>query len=410
MRLAVIGLGSRGRGAYIWNLKKYKDIELAAICDINPVVLGFVRDKYADDAKCFDNDDEFFKAGRLADWLVVATPDKEHYRHAMAALRLGYHLLLEKPVTDVPEELDDIIKLANEQRRTVIVCHVLRYSPYFSKIKEILDTGVIGDIVSINHQENVGYWHFAHSFVRGNWHNTDFAAPLLLAKNSHDFDLLNWYIGRECLRVSSFGSLTHFNAANKPEGAAEYCLGGCKAKKNCPYDAEKFYCRYASVLIWARSVVAGFPNPSNSQLREIIKTSNYGKCVYQSNNNINDHQVVNMEFDGGVTATLTVSAFSRMFYRRIHILGTKGELFGADNAYRLRLNIFGKGGKTIFVPPRLSGHGGGDYGICETLHKLMRGEAVGDDLLTTIDVTAKSHRIAYAALLSEKTGEQVGIM
>jgi predicted dehydrogenase len=407
MKLAVIGLGSRGRGAYIRNLKRYKDVELAALCDINPAALEFTRNRYAPKAECYGSDDAFFAAGRHADWLIIATPDRLHYRHAMAALRLGYHIMLEKPVTDVPQEMDELTAFAAETGRTVIVCHVLRYSPFFAKIKDVIESGAIGEIVSVNHEENIGYWHFAHSYVRGNWHNTGIAAPLLLAKNSHDFDLLQWYIGKPCLRVSSFGSLRFFNGTHKPEGATAFCLGGCKVKDNCPYDAEKFYCRYASMLVWARGIVSGFPNPSNAQLRETLQTSDYGRCVFQSDNNINDHQVVSMEFEGGAVANLTVSAFSKSFYRRIHITGTEGELLGSDHSHRLTLNRFGKGSKRMLLLPTHVGHGGGDAGMAETLHKLMRGEHVPPGLLTTIDQTAKSHKIACAALLAEKEGRQV---
>lgn len=409
MKLAVIGLGSRGRGAYLTNLKKYKDIEVTALCDINPATLAFTRDKFAPKAQCFDDDAAFFEAGKLADWLIVATPDKEHYRHAMAALALGYHVMVEKPVTDVEAELDALAAEAKARDRTVIVCHVLRYSPYFGKIKEIIDSGVIGDLVSIVHEEGVGYWHYAHSFVRGNWCNTDKSAPFLLAKCCHDFDLLNWYIDQPCLKVSSYGSLDYFTEKNRPEGAADFCLGGCKIKDSCPYNVERLYLRKTSLLFWGRPMAAGLPNPSIAQTREALKTGDYGRCIYASNNNVCDHQVTSLSFGGGITASFAVNAFTRHFVRQTHIFGTKGELYGIDNEHKLRLNVFGKNPKTVRVKAGLVGHSGADTGICETLHKLMQGEAVNRDHLTTIDVTVKSHKMVYAALESARTGETVEV-
>lgn len=422
MDLAVIGVGSRGRDAYMINLKNYKDIRFTALCDKNPMTLDSVRDEYAPDAKCFTDENLFWQAGRLADWIIIATLDKDHYRHIIKALELGYHVMVEKPVTESAEELDEIIALAKERQRKVVVCHVLRYAPYFRSIKEMVSSGTIGDIITIRHEEDIGFWHFAHSYVRGNWRNTDVAAPLPLAKNSHDFDLLYWLIGKECVSISAFGGLRVFKKDNMPEGAAAFCLGGCKAKQSCIYDAEKFYLDIAAgknVEVWGKgffpdvirngywSVITNIPNPTEEETRCALQTGAYGRCVYRCDNNVHDHLSVNMLFDGGVTASFTVSAFTREFCRRMHITGTKGEIIGTDNALTYTLNVFCQGSEPVTFSQSSGGHGGGDPGICETLHKIMRGEPVEEGLLTTIDVTAKSHRIAFAAIESVKTGQTV---
>ncbi len=408
IRLAVIGLGSRGRGAYLTYLKKYRDITITALCDINPLTLEAVRERYAPQAQCFSDDAAFFAAGKLADWLIIATPDNAHFMHAKAALELGYHLLLEKPVTPVPEQLEELAALAAEKQRTVIVCHVLRYSPFFGKIKEVLDSGVLGDIISINHQENVGYWHYAHSYVRGNWRNTEVAAPFLLAKCCHDFDLLRWYADKPCLRVASNGSLSYFREEHAPPGAPEYCLDGCPAK-DCPYHVNRWYLKHISALFWTRPIITGLPKPSIAQTREILRRGQYGRCVFRCDNNVNDHQSVAMLFADGMTVNFQVNALTRGFTRKIQIFGTKGELTGQDSLYRLRLKEFGKGARTVWIKPVISGHLGADSGICDTLHRLMNGEQVNAAYLTTLDVTVLSHKMVYAALESERTGQSVQV-
>jgi len=406
IRLAVIGLGNRGRGAYLTNFKKYSDIEITALCDTNPATLEAVRAQYAPNARCFADDAAFFAAGQLADWLVIATPDNAHYPHARAALNLGYHLLLEKPVTAVPAQLDELVALAKEQERRVIVCHVLRYSPFFGKIKELLDEGAIGELVSVNHQENVGYWHYAHSYVRGNWRNTEVAAPFLLAKCCHDFDLLQWLVDRPCESIACVGGQSYFREKNAPDGAPSHCMDGCPAK-DCPYHVERLYLKKLGLLFWARPTITGLPKPTIDQTRELLRKGDYGRCVFRCDNNVNDRHGVLLRFAGDIPVNFQVNALTRHFTRRIQLFGTKGELTGQDTLYHLRLKTFGKGAKTIPIKPAASGHLGADPGICDTVHRLMCGENVNEKYLTTIDVTAQSHKLVYAALASAESGETV---
>lgn len=406
MKLAILGLGARGRLVYLNHMSKYSDVDIAALCDIKKDVLETSKQNYAPKARCFDNEKDFFSAGKMADFLVIATQDRDHYRHAMAAMKLGYHLILEKPVTGVETELDEILAYSKEHNRKILVCHVLRYAPFFQKIKEILDSGLIGDVVNIVHQENIGFWHFAHSFVRGNWRDENATSPILLAKTCHDFDLLYWYIGKECTGVSSYGSLNYFTKENQPKGAVSYCLNGCAVKKDCPFDAEKLYCSpFAQTGADQYEVAMGKLNASKKEAREILKISPYGRCVFACDNNVNDHQVVNMQFEGGATATLTLSAFTKNCYRRIHIMGTQGDLHGTDITKTITVNLFGKPSKIFQAKPVATGHGGGDKGFCDTIHQFMQGKEIDENLLTTIDVTARSHKIIYEAVRSSVSKE-----
>lgn len=184
----------------------------------------------------------FFAQGVISDALIISTQDASHYKIAKQAIITGYKIiLLEKPVSGVKEEYTKLRDLAHKNNALLIVCHVLRYSNYYNKIKKIISSGQIGNIVSINHTENVGYFHFAHSFVRGNWHDESVSTPSILAKCCHDLDLISWFMDSPCVSVSSIGSLNFFKKENAPEGATPTCMGGCKAKKNCPYDAESLY-------------------------------------------------------------------------------------------------------------------------------------------------------------------------
>ena len=397
---AHLGLGSRGR-VYLGGFSRYKDVSVAALCDINPAMADAAAARFPK-ARRFDTEEAFFAAGRLADWLIIATPDPCHYRHASAALDLGYDLILEKPVTAHPEELDALCAKAKALGAKVLVCHVLRYSPFFRAVKGVIESGRLGDIVNIVHEENVGYWHYAHSYVRGNWRNTEVAAPFLMAKCCHDFDLLYWLAQKPCERVQAFGSLKYFNREHMPEGAASHCLRGCPYVKTCNYSVEKLYLR-PSMLIWARGIAAARPKaPPAKELRRILTDGQYGRCVYQSDNDVCDHHSVAIRFAGGVTATMSVSAFSFGFTRRIRVQGTKGELFGRDHAMRLHIHEFGKLPRIVKVrrDNLFTGHGGADGAFVKAAHAVMAGGPIDPQNMTTIEQTRISHNMVYAALES----------
>ena len=295
--VAVVGLGGRG-SVYAECEALYSDeMEIVAIADIIPEKVEKWAKKYhIPKERCFSSAEELLKEDRLADVMFICTQDRQHVGHAIPALEKGYHLLLEKPISPDPAECKRLAEIANQYNRHVVVCHVLRYTPFYQKIKEIIDSGVIGDIVSIQAIENVAYWHQAHSFVRGNWRNSDTTSPMILQKCCHDMDIFVWLSGKNCKRVSSFGSLTLFREDRAPEGSTLRCVDGCKVKDSCPFDAEKIYVTNEKTGILHEN--SGWPcdilalEPSEETVREALKTGPYGRCVYHCDNNVVDHQAV----------------------------------------------------------------------------------------------------------------------
>ncbi len=411
--ISVIGLGNRGT-EYMGFIKAFhsKKAKIVALCDISQQALDDIAPKFSiPKDKQFISTESFFAKGVISDALIISTQDASHYEITKQALLTGYkYILLEKPVSGNKAEYIELRDLAKEKGALLIICHVLRYSNYYGKIKEIISSGQIGDLVSINHTENVGYFHFAHSFVRGNWHDEFASTPSILAKCCHDIDLIAWFADSPCASVSSVGDLRYFRKENAPEGAAMRCMDGCKAKKNCPYDAESLYITdpfyKAKFIKFMGRTLTGKAKNSKADIVNAIKYGDYGRCVYHSDNNVCDHQLVNMTFKNGVKAVLTMNAFSDKMFRECHIMGTKGELIGYGN--KLKMRVFGSRPKNIsFGPVSLGGHVEGDIRIVAGFIKLICGETTDLKDITTIDATVISHDIALAAEESRKNGGEL---
>ena len=294
-----------------------------------------------------------------AEIAIICTQDKAHFEPTMRALELGYHVLLEKPMSPSPEECIKMVEKADEMNRTLTICHVLRYTPFWDRIKKIVQNGDIGEIASIQLNENVEYMHMSHSFVRGNWKNKETSSPMILAKSCHDMDIISYIMDKDCKRINSFGSLMYFNENNKPEGAPLRCLDGCPVENECPFHAGRYYLGIGRG--WAMKFTE---ENSNEAIVERLNHTDYGKCVFQSDNDVVDHQVVNMEFENGATATFSMSAFTREQTRIVQIMGTKGEIRG--NMQTNEISIFDfltREEKVVKFPEVSSGHGGGDEGI-----------------------------------------------
>ena len=409
-KISVIGLGNRGT-EYMGFLKAFhsKKVELYALCDIRQQALDDISPKFSiPKERQFLSTDEFFSKGIISDALIISTQDASHYEITKKAILTGYkYILLEKPVSGVKGEYTELRDLAKENGVILIICHVLRYSNYYSKIKEIISSGKIGDIVTINHTENVGYFHFAHSFVRGNWHDEFASTPSILAKCCHDIDLIAWFMDSPCESVSSVGSLKYFNKENAPEGATPYCMGGCKAKKNCPYDAEALYITdpfyKAKFIKYMGRTLTGKAKNSKADIKNAIRSGDYGRCVFMCDNNVCDNQLVTMKFKNGAFAVLNMNGFSNKMFRESHIIGTKGELYGSGT--KLKMHTFG--GRTTNVNTgalKVSGHVEGDMRIVSGFVKLVCGETTDLTDITTIDATMISHNIALAAEESRKNG------
>ena len=408
--VSIIGLGGRGGEAYGRYMALLKDkFRITHICDINHTRLG----KYGEIFEVpvenrFDDEDTFFQK-KWSDLLVIATPDRMHVRMAKKALELGYDIMLEKPISDSVEELQELTKFAHEKNRKVIVCHVLRYTVFMKKLKELLNAGEIGKLVSVDQTENVVYWHEAHSYVRGNWRNTDVAVPMIMAKCCHDLDLIQDFVGSKCKSVSSMGSLFYFKPENKPEGSADRCLS-CKYVDTCVYSAKRIY-----VEMWKN--VGGPKNagPFNlitdacplteDALIQSIKEGPYGRCVFNCDNNVVDNQTVIMQFENGVTATLKMEAFVKQGGRDIRFFGTEGELNLCEAEGKITLKKY-FGEDTVWklddLTDDLEGHGGGDHRIIEYVYDVMTNES--ESLTTSIDNSVESHYMALAAEESRING------
>ncbi|MDD3336831.1 MAG: Gfo/Idh/MocA family oxidoreductase [Eubacteriales bacterium] len=410
--VAIAGCGARGMDTYAKCVEKLNGrAKIVAAADIDPEKLQMMRHHHGlSEAQCYPSADAMLAAGRLADVMFICTPDRLHYAQARKALELDYHLLLEKPISPIAEECAELAALAGERKRLVVVCHVLRYTPFYRELKRLLDSGVLGELSSIQAIEQVAYWHQAHSFVRGNWRNAELSSCMILQKCCHDMDILLWLAGKHAKRVSSFGSLQHFKAENAPEGAPLRCTDGCPHGDTCPYNAVRFYTTrfHDEGDEWPVNVVA--PEPTEEKLAQALREGPYGRCVYHCDNDVVDHQVVNLELENGATVNFTMCAFTAHGGRNIRLMGTHGEIFGDMKANTIRVMPFVGEEKLIDVSKLaddFSGHGGGDARMVdELIHLLEEGDSPALPL-TSIDRSVESHLVAFAA---EKSRLQNGMV
>ena len=336
IRVAVIGCGNRGADVYARHLQA-QGAQVVALVEPRPERLEEVAARLGVPAEGqFTSAEAFFALGRVADAVVIATPDDRHVEPCLAALALGYDVLLEKPVCLREEELDLLLRAEAASSGRVTVCHVLRETAFFQAVHEVVALGRLGRLVVIQHAENVAFWHYAHSYVRGNWRASPPAAPFLLAKSCHDLDLLRWFAGSPPLRVSSVGTRLHFRPEEVPAGASGRCLT-CPLT-DCAYDARRIYGAFAPD-VWPNTVLTA----GGLSVEEALLWGPYGACVYNGQNDVVEHQAVTAEFAGGVTAQLTVSAFTHNNTRTLKLLGTRGELRGHMERGELELHDFAAG-------------------------------------------------------------------
>ena len=416
-QLTAILIGAGGRGTsysrYMKSMpEKYKLIGVADPIAEKRRVIKEMWD--LSDEMCFESWEDILALPKMADILVLATSDNLHYAPAMKAISLGYDLLLEKPVAQTVKECTDIANAASEKGVSVLVCHVLRYAPFFKKVKSVIESGMLGEIVSIDLVEAVGSIHFSHSFVRGNWHSEKEATPLILAKTCHDLDMIQWLIDKPCKKVASFGSLTHFTEKNAPEGAPRRCIdGNCPHAETCPYNSERLYIKGVEKFPWKdifKKQVATHPDFTDEELREALHRTDYGLCVYHANNDMVDHQVVSMEYQDDVTAHLTVNAFNSGG-RHLRIYGTKGELFAFASAKNIHTFTYADWSSHDFPVQETEesiagGHGGGDFNIVSDLYDYLTGIYTGNSV-ADIRVSVANHLIGFAAEESRHEGTVV---
>ena len=410
--VALIGAGQRG--------SRYTNImgdlpekfQVVAVAEPIERRRKYIQQKHnVPDEMCFNSWDELLALPKLADMAIIATMDEMHYEPAMKAISLGYDLLLEKPVAQTAKECADIALAAKEKGVKVLVCHVLRYSPFFKSVKDLLMQGAIGEVMSGIQVEAVGNRHQSHSYVRGNWHSEKDTTPMLLAKCCHDIDILQWLLDKPCKKVQSFGELSHFCAENAPEGAPIRCAdGGCPVADTCPYNCIKLYYDDKNNG-WFRdactkSVQKDGGAITDEDVMTALKTTDYGLCVYHANNDVVDHQTVNMQFEGGTTVTLHMNAFNEGG-RYIRLFGTKGELYANMKDPEITLYTFADR-KTTQVPVKTVGeaitygHGGGDNGIVEELYDYFTDDYKGV-CAADINISVKNHLIGFAAEVARHT-------
>ncbi len=400
LTLILIGGGDRG-SCYLKYLNSNPDkFRLVGIAEPVKEKREYLRNLYSvPQENCVEDYRELLSRPRLADIAMICTQDKMHFEPAMLAIEKKYHLLLEKPMSITVDECYRIYKSAEDNGVKGIVCHVLRYTPFYKTMKRFIDDGKLGDVINIVHTEGVGNVHMSHSFVRGNWRKSCEAAPMILAKCCHDTDLLMWLVGDRCTRVQSFGGLTYFCENNIPEGAAKRCTDGCPHKDTCFYYAPSLYRIDTTEVQHFRAIVANKFNPTDEEVDEALKTSQYGRCVYRCDNDVVDHQTVNIEYEGGKTASLTMSGFNKGG-RDTVIMGTKGELRANIEEERMEFYDFAsRTVRSIYDPEALTaagGHRGGDEGIMADLYDYIALDKPSDSI-SDLYTSCMSHLVCFAA-------------
>jgi len=407
MKFVLIGAGQRGMIYAKYAYKKGH--EIAAVAETDPVKREIAANEFGIPAeRRFESGPVLLSEPRMGEAAIIATMDRDHYNEAIPAMEKGYHLLLEKPISPSPQETLAIEKAAERTGRHITVCHVLRYSPFFREIRRVIAEGRIGRVITIQHNENIGNFHIAHSFVRGNWRRSDLSSPLIMQKSCHDMDLLVWLTGSKCSSVASFGDLTYFRKENAPEGAAERCCD-CALKDGCRFSAYRSYLPLAGN--WPATVLTD--DQSEEGLREAIRTGPYGRCVYHCDNNVCDHQVTILRFENGVTATFNLSGFTNLMTRTMKIMGEDGEIRASEAENVIEVTRFAgnsaeKNESEIIRPEQpTSGHSGGDSGIVEDFLSMMEGQ----DSVSATDIheSVESHMMACAAEEARLTGTVVSL-
>lgn len=399
----VLGAGSRGE-TYAGYAKAHPDqLKIVAVADPRPDRLNQLADAHGIPAeRRFATWQELLSQPQLADAAFVCTMDDDHTAPALKALELGYHILLEKPMSNKEAECRAIEEAARKAGRVLTVCHVLRYTPFYQTLKSLIDNGEIGEVCAISQIENVSYWHQAHSFVRGNWRDSVETSPMILAKSCHDMDIMLWLVGRDCKKISSFGSLRHFKAENAPEGAPARCLDGCPHSESCPYYAPKIY--LTGKTDWPVDVLTTDLTPAG--IEKALREGPYGRCVYHCDNDVVDRQVVDMEFEGGAVGAFVMTAFTANGSRQLKIMGTKGHIQADMGRAEIVLYPFGGEPRTIAleVQEEASGHGGGDFGLMADFLTVLR---EGGESRTSARASLQSHLMCFAAERSRVEGRVV---
>ena len=410
-QIIIVGAGDRGNGYAAGVLKLSEKAEIVGVAEPRIEWRNrLIRHHNIPSSNIVNDWRELISKPKFADAVIIATQDSQHKEPAVAFARKGYHIMLEKPMAPDEESCRQIVSAVIGSGVVFAVCHVLRYTQYTQKIKEIISNGLIGDVVNIQRLEPVGYLHQAHSFVRGNWRKENESSFMLMAKCCHDIDWIRYIMNSKCTSIQSFGTLKHFRTDQKPEGAVERCVE-CSIEQECPYSAKKLYigCVKKGSTGWPVSVIT--PEVNEATVMEALRVGPYGRCVYNCDNDVVDNQVVNMQFESGGTASLTMTAFTEGRHRETRIFGTKGELAIDGNSIRLfdfltdkweeiKLNL---GDHSI-----IGGHGGGDFVLIERFIDAIRSNDK-NLILSGAEETLESHLMVFAAEESRRENKVINL-
>ena len=399
LTVAIVGAGSRGYGYGNYILHHPDEAKVVAVADPDDFRRNRMKKLHGiKDENCFSDFREMLSRPRLADAVIIATQDQLHVEPTVAFAKQNYHILLEKPMATDEDGCRQICDAVSKSSGIFGVCFVLRYSPYFRKLRELIHSGVIGELITFRHIEKVGYWHQAHSFVRGNWRNSTESCPMLLAKSCHDMDILNFLVGKKCLKITSFGSLKYFTSANRPAGAADRCMD-CKFADECVYSAKKFYFDRlrTGALHWPLDVITC--DMTEAGVTEALKTGPYGRCVFACDNDVVDNQVLNFLYEGNITGNMTMTAFSNEISRESEFRGTLGEIHGDGS--KIKVIRFGEAESITYDVNAASqalsgGHGGGDAGL---MRDFIRAASANDQSIlgATPEEMLAGHFMAFDA-------------
>lgn len=407
----LIGAGNRGRSVYAaWARRHPERLRVVAVAEPDDERRAATAAEHAiDPARCFRDWKDCLQAPRLADLAILATSDTLHVAPSLAAIECGYDVLLEKPIAPTAAECVRVVDAAARAGRLLQIGHVLRYTPFYQKVHEIVASGALGELVHLDLKEHIAAWHMTHSYVRGRFRNRAEAAPILLAKSCHDFDLICWLADRPAVRLASFGSLAHYRAEQAPAGAPARCTDGCPVQQSCPHDAVRFYVDPDEKLarFWPWLDVSS--DPRRESRRRALEGGRYGRCVYRCDNDVLDRQAVTIEFAGGLTASFSLHGFAAEEQRTIRVTGTRGELRGRLDGGIVevtRPGVFGAERHELGGSPL--GHFGGDVGLMEHVTALLA-EGSRDGLQGRGRSALAGHLLGFAAERARETGSIVDV-
>jgi predicted dehydrogenase len=400
----MIGAGGRGYGAYGNYALRYPH-QIKFIAVVEPIAERrerFAREHSISAERQFVSWEDLYARSQMAPALVNCTMDRSHVASTLPALAMGYDVLLEKPMAVNPHDCVRLVRAAEEAGRLLQICHVLRYTTFFATVHEMVQGGRLGDVMTVEHKENVAYWHMAHAFVRGNWGNSQKSSPMILSKSCHDLDVLSWIVGTRCLRISSFGKLSLFRADRVGPEIPARCTDGCPIEDECPFSAPRLY--LTDDVGWPTSMLS-LDTSREARLRA-LREGPYGRCVYRCDNDVVDHQVVTMEFEHDVIVTFNMHGHSHQEGRTMRYDGTKATLRGSAPANEVILYDHLSGREEIVRPGQIAGgHGGGDTGLMNEFVAAVR--TPGREVISSARASLQSHLLAFAAEEARSTGQVI---